>query len=62
MKPKCDKSPKADCFAYSKDKNRCNALSELVCTYKDKCSFYKHRANVNLREIELAVRSYTGPK
>ena len=31
---------KKDCFAYSEKNKECRALSELVCKYKDKCSFY----------------------
>ena len=30
---------KLSCFAYSKGKNECNALTELVCEKKN-CSFY----------------------
>lgn len=33
---------KEDCFAYSKDRNRCNALKSLYC--KDgECGFYKKK-------------------
>ena len=42
MSLKFAKEPKATCFAYNKEKKRCNALSELVCSYKDECAFYKH--------------------
>lgn len=54
--------PKKDCFAFNHLKGGCNALSELVCAYKDKCAFYKRRDEVDTREIERAIKSYSGPK
>lgn len=50
--------PKENCFAYDKNKNECRALSELVCGCKEKCSFYKHHSDVDLVEIERAIRNY----
>jgi len=62
MKPKADKEPKKDCFAYNIEHNNCKALSELVCSYKNKCSFYKHRKDVSFAAIEMACNSYNGGK
>lgn len=52
-----NKEPKVDCFAFNKEAHKCNALTELVCEYKN-CPFYKNRSNVNLKEIETAVKGY----
>ena len=49
MKSKYVKEPMTDCFAY-KDKYTCDALTEMVCTYKN-CSFYKNRRDVDLEDI-----------
>ena len=62
MSLKFVKEPKATCFAFNKEKKRCNALSELVCSYKDECAFYKHRDEVDLREIERAINRYSSTK
>lgn len=62
MSLKFVKEPKATCFAFNKEKKRCNALSELVCSYKDECAFYKHRDEVDLREIERAINHYSSTK
>ncbi len=58
MSLKFAKEPKATCFAYNKEKKRCNALSELVCSYKDECAFYKHKDDVDMKEVERAIRNY----
>ena len=50
--------PKTTCFGYNHEKKECRALSELVCANKEKCSFYKNRADVDFVEIERAVRNY----
>ena len=52
---------KTDCFAYHEDKNLCSALSELVCANSKKCAFYKHKSEVDFREMERAVKNYSGP-
>lgn len=59
MKISHDRKPMIDCFAYNKEKNKCNALCELVCTYKN-CRFYKDRINMDTREIERAIKHYEG--
>ena len=46
---------KKDCFAYTKKK--CNALNKFYCK-KEKCKVYQHKDNVDIREIERAVREY----
>lgn len=57
MKPIANKPHKVDCFAYNKGK--CNVLKELVCSYKDKCSFYANKADVNLGAIERSINNYS---
>lgn len=52
---------KEDCFAYHEAKHLCSALSELVCEHKNKCAFYKHKSEVDFREMERAVKNYSGP-
>lgn len=45
-----------DCFAYIKNKNKCNALHELYCAKCDKCSFFKTREQYikdNLKAMEM---------
>lgn len=54
--------PKANCFAYNVRGKNCRILHELICTQKSKCSFYKHRADVDIAQIERDIRNYTGPK
>jgi hypothetical protein len=49
MKPKVINKPKEDCFAY-KNSNTCNALTEMVCLYKD-CPFYKKKSDVDYKAI-----------
>ena len=46
-----------DCFAYDKRLKKCNALKELVCTYK-RCTFYKKQEDVNMNEIERDIKCY----
>lgn len=46
---------KTDCFAYTEEK--CNALNKFYCQ-KEKCKFYQHKDNVDIREIERAVKEY----
>ena len=36
---------KKDCFAYDKNKNKCNSLKDLYCR-KSVCEFYKTKAQV----------------
>ena len=57
MKPNADKEPKKNCFAYNK--GECNVLKELVCSYKDKCTFYTDKADVNMGAIERAINNYS---
>ena len=52
--------PKTECFAYSREKKCCKALSTLICANKDKCPFYKHKSEVDFKEIERAVTKYSG--
>lgn len=54
-----NKEPKKDCFAFNAEARKCNALTDLICEYKDKCSFYKLKSEVNMKEIERAVNGYT---
>lgn len=56
------KEPIINCFAYYKERNICRALNELVCTYQEKCPFYKHKSEINYADIERAISRYTGPK
>ena len=50
MAPNDKREPMKDCFAYKAGSNTCNALTELMCTYK-KCPFYKHHSEVNFADI-----------
>lgn len=52
---------KKDCFAYHEEKNLCSALSELVCEHKDKCPFYRHKSEIDFREMARALKNYTSP-
>ena len=47
------------CFAYVEKKGHqgCRALKELYCK-KEECRFYKRKCEVNLEEIEEAIRNY----
>lgn len=59
MKNIPNKEPKANCFAYDETKHECRALSELACAYKDKCAFYKHKSELDWKELERATRTYS---
>lgn len=48
---------KKDCFAYIEAKNECSALNELICSCK-KCTFYKHKSEVDFRQIEQAIKHH----
>ena len=54
------KQPEFDCFAFDKDKKSCKCLKKLYCVLEDKCSFYKHKAEVDLDAIENSVKNYFG--
>ena len=57
MKSVCKYEPKKSCFAFNADKNKCNALSELVCRYED-CVFYQNKNAVNTKDIEKDIYHY----
>lgn len=57
MKSTQNQKLKTDCFAYNSEKNRCNALSEFVCTYKN-CSFYRNKTEIDTKEIEKSIKHY----
>lgn len=48
-----------DCFAYvAKDGHQgCRALNSLYCK-KEECRFYRRKCEVNLKEIEEAIKEY----
>ena len=52
------KGPEEDCFCYNKKQNECNGLKELICATKEKCSFYKHRADVDIAALEKSITIY----
>ena len=54
MKHKKTREPKKECFGYKND-TTCNALTEMICTYKD-CPFYKNRSEVDYRTITAINR------
>lgn len=43
---------KNDCFAYSKERRRCEALTYTYCTFEDTCAFYKTKEQVEKEEKE----------
>lgn len=49
---------KEDCFAYNKEKNRCNALIDLFCR-NEKCRFYKKKNKMSEKYIESAIKNYS---
>lgn len=61
MSLKYPHEPKISCFAFHQAKNGCTALRELVCACEGKCSFYEHKDNVDINEIERSIRNYSGP-
>lgn len=52
-----------NCFAYTTKNGHadCMALKELYCK-REKCNFYKHRADVNIEEIKEDIRNYISYK
>lgn len=45
------------CFAYSRDKKACNALSELLCVTRGKCSRFKTHAEFHEQEEAACERA-----
>ena len=46
---------KYDCFAYANGK--CSALKELYCE-NEKCSFYKHKREVDKQKLKKEIKDY----
>lgn len=46
---------KNDCKFYNKTNHDCNAMTELICSYK-KCKRYN--TQIDLNEIEFSIKEY----
>ena len=54
-----------DCFAFKETKHNhcsCLILEELVCKGLSQCAFYKHRNEINSKEIEKEIVDYAKEK
>lgn len=52
------------CFAFNENKHNqceCLALKNLECKKKD-CKFYKHKGEINIRNIEKEIKEYAKTK
>lgn len=49
-----------DCFAYKSNKT-CTCLSTMVCA-NSICNFYKSKSEIDVNEIESAIKNYSGSK
>ena len=52
---------KRSCFAYNTKKCTCNILKKLYCNIQKEpdCTFYIHKDDVDIRQIENDIRSYS---